>query len=344
MRNNFFRLKRETDWIGMMFKFRTFLLMLVFLFCAVSCGVQEKSQEWMKPNGKIKVLSTIAMIDDMIKRIGGNYVDATTLIKGELDPHSYQLVKGDDEKLAFADIIFYNGLGLEHGPSLHHYLETNSKAIGLGDQLQREHPELILTYNGQLDPHIWMDVSLWGRTLIYIADALAKKDPSHSAFFYENATKLGKDLENLHEEIRSKMQEIPEQQRYLVTSHDAFNYFTRSYLAENKEIQDHSWQKRFAAPEGLAPESQLSVAEIQFIIDYLSMHQIHMLFPESNVSKDSIRKIVEAGTSKGLNLKIAGDFLYADAMGKAGSDGDTYMKMMTHNANTIAHYLWNNYP
>jgi manganese/zinc/iron transport system substrate-binding protein len=76
----------------------------------------------------------------------------------------------------------------------------------------------------------------------------------------------------------------------------------------------------------------------------MAKYQIHVLFPESNVSRDSIKKIVESGREKGLNLKIAQEPLYADAMGKPGSDGDTYIKMIQHNAKIIAHYLKNNLP
>jgi manganese/zinc/iron transport system substrate-binding protein len=316
--------------------------LILLLFGA--CSKEKTTHAWMTPNGKIKVLSTLSMIDDLVKQIGGEYVDSIPLIKGELDPHSYQLVKGDDEKLAFADLIFYNGLGLEHGPSLHAALEKSNKAISLGDKIRSTQPELILYYQGQIDPHIWMDISMWARTVPYIVKALASKDPQHADVFRVNGEKLLQNMSQLHRNIRNEMMQIPQQQRYLVTSHDAFNYFTRAYLAEENELNDGSWQKRFAAPEGLAPESQLSVAEIQFIIDYLAKHHIHMLFPESNVSKDSIRKIVAAGKDKGLNLKMATDFLYADAMGKPGSDGDSYLKMIKHNADTIARYLHNNYP
>ena len=319
------------------------LLLFLWLTC-FACSGERTHHSWMTPNDKVKVLSTIAMIDDLVRQIGGEYVDSTTLIKGELDPHSYQLVKGDDEKLAFAEIIFYNGLGLEHGPSLHHSLEKSGKAVGLGDKIREENPQLILFYNGQIDPHIWMDISMWARTIPSIVKALSEKDPLHASIYQANAEKLLQQMLQQHQEIRAEMLQIPENQRYLVTSHDAFNYFTRAYLAEQQELIENSWQKRFAAPEGLAPESQLSTAEIQFIIDYVSKHGIHMLFPESNVSKDSIRKIVEAGKEKGLNLKLATDFLYADAMGKPGSDGDSYLKMIKHNADVIAHYLRKNYP
>lgn len=326
-----------------MFKKLKCFLFIGLMFC-MACGTARTQKTWMSPNGKIKVLSTIAMIDDLVRQIGGEYVDPVTLIKGELDPHSYQLVKGDDEKLAFADIIFFNGLGLEHGPSLQQYLDKSKKAVGLGNRIREKHPELILYYNGQVDPHIWMDIMMWARTIPYIVEILSEKDPQHASLYQENGDKLLSEMQALHKNIREEMLEIPQQQRYLVTSHDAFNYFSRAYLAEESEIKENTWQKRFAAPEGLAPESQLSTAEIQYIIDYMHQHQIHMLFPESNVSKDSIRKIVDAGKEKGLNLKLATDFLYADAMGKPGSDGDTYLKMIKHNADTIAKYLRKNYP
>lgn len=319
-------------------KFFLFLLLL-------SCQPAKTSpSNWMQPNGKIKVLSTLAMIDDIVKQIGGEYVDSISLIKGELDPHSYQLVKGDDEKLKFASLIFYNGLGLEHGPSLHQYLAHNPKAIGLGDKIQEKDKDIIITQNGQIDPHIWMDVSLWKKIVPLIEEELKKIDPAHAEVFHANSLQLEQKMDDLHKEIHTQLQHIPSKQRYLVTSHDAFNYFTRGYLAEENELPGNDWQKRFQAPEGLAPESQLSVAEIQWIINYMQKYSIHMLFPESNVSRDSINKIVSAGKEKGLNLKIANAFLYADAMGKAGSTGDTYLKMMKYNADTIEHYLLQNYP
>ena len=316
----------------------------ILILVLVGCAGKSNYAQWMQSSGKIKVLSTTAMIDDVVRQVGGEYVDGITLIKGELDPHSYQLVKGDDEKLMYADIIFYNGLSLEHGPSLQKALEENPKAVGLGNKIQAQNPELILSYKGQIDPHIWMDVSMWARTVPYIVETLSQKEPAHAEVFQRNGEILLQKMKELHQVIRDEMHNIPASQRFLVSSHDAFNYFTRAYLAEESELKDHTWQKRFAAPEGLAPESQLSTADIQAIIDFVQLHDIHMLFPESNVSKDSIRKIVAAGKDKGIYLKIADEFLYADAIGAPGSDGDSYLKMIDHNGRVIAKFLRQNYP
>lgn len=321
------------------FVLKAFLFLLV-----VGCSNEHKNRqsemkEFRSKNGKIKALSTIAMIEDLVSQVGGDYVDSMVLMRGDLDPHSYQLVKGDDEKLAYADVVFYNGLGLEHGPSLQKFLETNPKAFGLGNKILEHYPSLILKAQGQLDPHIWMDVSIWMKTIPFIVEVLSSRDPSHAETFRSNGQRLIEKLQESHEAIKKAMEAIPEEKRYLVTSHDAFNYFTRAYLASAQEKIEGTWMKRFAAPEGLAPESQLSASHIQQIIDYLTLHNVHVIFPESNVSKDSIRKIVSAGKEKGLDITIAPCCLYADAMGEPGSDADSYQKMIHHNVEWIIKYL-----
>lgn len=318
------------------------IIFVCFLFLLSSCQPSSSdTRKWMEQNGKLKVLSTTAMIHDLVRQIGGDFVDSCTLIKGELDPHSYQLVKGDDEKFLFADLIFYNGLGLEHGPSLQHTLQKNPKAVPLGNFIQKQDASLILHVNGQPDPHIWMDVSLWSKTVPYIVQALSQKDPAHAEAFQKNGDLLLSKLLETDKEMKSLLQKIPDKQRYLVTSHDAFNYFARQYLASPEERHNGQWSNRFQAPEGLAPDSQLSTVDIQHIIQHVTKYQIHVLFPESNISKDSIRKIVSAGKEKGLDLSIAEVTLYGDAMGASGSDGETYVKMMLHNAHTIAKELRN---
>lgn len=319
-------------------------LILFFLLVLSLCGCQDslRQQElnrWMQEKEKIRVLSTIAMIDDLVSIIGGDKVNTYVLISGQLDPHSYQLVKGDDEKISAAEIIFFNGLNLEHGPSLKKTLYGKHNAIGLGDEIYREEPEKILKWNGQIDPHIWMDVSLWSDTIPHIVSALSRYDPENKDFYQENGMKLKSELLKLHQNIYNRLQDIEPEKRYLVTSHDAFNYFAKAYLATEDELKSNTWQKRFQAPEGLAPDSQLSAIDIQNVVDHLQKHHIQVIFPESNVSQDSIRKIVSAGNEKGLDVTIAKCPLYADAMGSQGSQGDTYMKMVDYNAKLIGLYL-----
>lgn len=325
-------------------KMKSLLCGLIALLVLIGCSERHQArqtqfQQWIQNNEKVKVLSTTAMIDDLVRQVGGDHVDTLTLIQGELDPHSYQLVKGDDEKLAFAQLIFYSGLGLEHGPSLQHYLARNPKAVSLGDRLHQQKASQIIYVNGQKDPHIWMDISLWAQTVPFIVEALSKQDPAHAKTYQVNGQKLQAEMAKVHQEVKEIMHQVPADKRYLVTSHDAFNYFARAYLAEEGEVESGAWEKRFAAPEGLAPESQLSTTNIKEIIHYLKLHQIHLLFPESNVSRDSIKKIVQAGKEEGLDVKIACCALYGDAMGHPGSEGDSYLKMIRYDARTLSIHM-----
>lgn len=321
-----------------------YILILIVTGCDRQEGHQEAFRKWIQNNGKIKVLSTTAMIDDLVRRIGEDRIDSLVLIQGELDPHSYQLVKGDDEKLTFADVIFYNGLGLEHGPSLHRHLVQNDKALGIGDLVEKTDPDLIIKVNGQKDPHIWTDISLWVKAIPGIVAKLSEKDPEHARQFLDNGNRLESDLMQVHRRVEEIMHEIPSDRRFLVTSHDAFNYFTRAYLSEKSERSTGEWKKRFAAPEGLAPESQLSTTDIRAIIDHMKQYHIRLLFPESNVSRDSIKKILLAGQAHGLQLEIVCCPLYGDAMGPVGSEGDSYAKMIEYNAKTIAKYMKSGVP
>ncbi len=311
----------------------------VFVSCQGRCEQGTPHQQWFVPDGRLKVLSTTAMIHNLVEEIGGDSVDGAVLICGELDPHTYQLVKGDDEKLAFADLIFHNGLGLEHGPSLQYYLVGSGKAVSLGDAVRKAHPRKILYFQRQLDPHIWMDISLWAQTIDPIVEALSQADPDNAEGYRTRGDALYLKMIELHNTVKEILQEIPGDKRFLVTSHDAFNYFAKAYLATDEERAEDSWQHRFEAPEGLAPESQISVSDIRKIIEHLEKHRINVLFAESNVSKDSIRKIVSAGNEKGLKLKIAEEPLYGDAMGAKGSGADTYQMMILHNAKTLRRHL-----
>lgn len=328
-----------TKWIAPLFV----SIALLVLCCQCSSADQAERhaylKSWLEDNGKIKTLSTTCMVSDLVTKVGGDYVDNLCMIGPELDPHSYQLVKGDDEKLAFAQIVFYSGLGLEHGPSLHNYLAGNEKAVSLGDAIAKASPGAIIEVDGQTDPHIWMDISLWRQALPAIVQALSDHDPAHAEVFRANAEKLYQQLDKAHQEVKRELAGVPDNKRYLVTSHDAFNYFARAYMGTPEELKTNAWMQRFQSPEGLAPDSQLSSKHIQEILSHLKKYRIHIIFPESNVSKDSLRKLVQAGKEQGLNIRLADEPLYADAMGPTGSEAESYTGMLLHNARTLQQFM-----
>lgn len=304
-------------------------MMKNLLFCllfAVSCTQNPAADAtWFSDNGKVKVLSTIAMIDDLVTQIGGDRIDSTALVRGELDPHSYELVKGDDEKFARADIVFYNGLGLEHGPSLRHQIAQAPYSVAVSQSIDRAQ---IVQVDGQDDPHIWMDIGLWVQTVEPIVETLCAYDPAHAQEYRTRGEALVAQMKQADAAIFARLQAIPSSKRYLVTSHDAFNYFTRHYLADPGEA---GWQVRCAAPEGLAPEAQMSVRDVLAIMSHVEEFGVTVLFPESNVSKDALKKIVSAATNRGHPLRLCHETLYGDAMGDV-----SYLEMIEHNVNVIA--------
>lgn len=311
------------------------------LLLVSSCGPHEAPfaptsfEEWAKATDRVRVLSTTAMIDDIVGHVGKDRIVHIPLFAGEIDPHSYELVKGDDEKLARAQVIFYNGLGLEHGASLRYQLQSHSHAIALGDAVKAAHPDAILSIDHEIDPHIWMDISLWSEIIPTIVQSLSEIDPEGASYFEANGDELLQQMLAEHEKVRGALQQVPAALRYLVTSHDAFNYYTRAYLAAPTETSQADWQQRFEAPEGLAPDGQLGATDIQDIVAHLAAFDIHVIFPESNVSRDSLKKILDAAQQKGLTVRIAEGMLYADAMGSKESGAGTYLEMIAHDAQVM---------
>ncbi|MBI3211220.1 MAG: zinc ABC transporter substrate-binding protein [Simkania negevensis] len=328
------------------FKAFPFLFLFFFLFASVSScakggnGGKGSLNEWMEDHGKVKVLSTLAMIDDLVAQVGGEVIDHISLFVGEIDPHSYELVKGDDEKLARADLIFYLGLGLEHGASLRYYLENRKEAIALGEGVYQKEKEQFIFVEGQIDPHIWMDITLFTKVIDPIVLELSLKDPSHASLFRENGEKLKKRMFDTDRRLKEVMSKIPLERRYLVTSHDAFNYFTRHYLADEEHPEE--WKKHFIAPEGLAPEGQMSSLDIQKVSDFLCNYQVSVIFPEANVSRDSLTKIVSVCRKRGLEVEIAKTHLFGDTMqGRSRNGEGGYLKMMEHNVKVLSYYFSN---
>ena len=303
--------------------------------CSSGSDQKEAIKRYFEVNGNLKVLSTTPMIEDFVREIGGGQVDSLSLIQGDLDPHSYELVKGDGEKIENADVIFSSGLGLEHGASLRFRLK-NSGTVALGDYLFESNPELFIMIDGCVDPHFWMDIALFARVIDPIVQELSAKDKKHGPVFEERGKALKNRLLSFDQACFEKMQSLPESKRFLVTSHDAFRYFTRKYLAETNEKE---WFKRVASPEGLAPDGQMSTFDIQRVCDFLFDQDVRVVFPETNVNRDALNKILSICREKGLSVKISDIPLYGDAMGSRGTGADTYLQMMEHNISTLYHFF-----
>ncbi len=320
-----------------------FLCVLFLTSCSSSKNqhstLQADASSSQTQDQKIHVLCTTGMIRDLVQQIGKDHITTEVLIKENLDPHTYELVKGDGEKLSEASIIFYNGLGLEHSPHLFMHLKKHPNSHALGDYIASKFPNELIYVDQQVDPHIWMNVALWKESIDLIVQVLLKEDPNNSEVYLSNAHILSNEMSQTHHTIMSMLQELPENQRYLVTCHDAFNYFTKVYLSTTEEAKSEVWRERCKSPEGLSPDSQLSLADIQEVVQHLKKHDIQMVFPEANVNLNSIKKIMEATKKMGLSVHVSPYYLYADSLSKKGEPQDTYLKMIHYNAEIISKCL-----
>lgn len=307
--------------------------MVVFL---TACGLSETKKssadlnKWVKDDGKVRVLATTAIVEDLVKRIGSDNVKVIAIINGDLDPHSYEVVKGDGEKFTYADVVFANGLMLEHSASMQYQLKHHKNVVFLGDELLKKHPQEIIYVDGQLDPHIWMDLSLWKECIDLVEKKLSQIDPLHKDLYQERAANVRRAFSRMDAQMKERMQKIPEERRYLVTSHDAFNYYVRRYFA----LPNEDWRVRMKALQGLAPDEQISVLQVKEIVNHVCQYNIEVIFPESNLSQDSLEKVKEACQKRGKKIALAKDTLYGDTLG-----GRDYLEMLEHNMHVLEENL-----
>lgn len=272
----------------------------------------------------IRVVATVGMVADTVSAIGAGEVTVETIIGAGGDPHLYKAAPKDVMMLAEADMIFYNGLFLEG--KMAEILGRYSKqkpVIAVGESLDRSSLLQPPEFEGHPDPHIWMDVSLWAKTVPAVRDALSTYRPQLKEFFTKNADAYLVQLEALHVEVRGHIAAIPRERRVLVTAHDAFNYFGRAYDIDVRGIQ------------GISTESEAGLKDINSLVDFLVERKIPSVFVESSVSEKNVMALVEGARSRGHKVGVGGE-LFSDAMGAAGTPEGTYLGMIRHNAVTVS--------
>lgn len=300
-------------WIG--------LFLVISLMFVSACSKQTSNEE--NNEGKIVVTTTIGQIADAAKNIGGEKVVVNSLMGPGTDPHLYKATQGDIAKLEKADIIFYSGLHLE-GKMLD-VLERINKTKPTYAIAEAIDKESLLSANGgsyAYDPHVWFDINLWKQALEEVKLGLIEVDPDNKAYYEENAEEYFAKLDELHAYAAEEMERVPNEQRVLVTAHDAFGYFGRAFDMEVMGLQ------------GLSTDSEYGLGDVQKLVDTLVKRNIKAVFVESSISERSINAVIEGAKKKGHDVKIGGE-LFSDAMGEDGSEEGTYIGMYKHNVKTI---------
>lgn len=278
-------------------------------------------------NDKLLVVTTIGQIADAAKNIGGDWIDVVPLMGAGVDPHLYVASEGDVIALQEADVILYNGLFLE--AQMNGILEQIAEykiAVPAAERIPAERLLASPIYPDEHDPHVWFDVQLWMHVIEAVRDTLMAADPAHAADFATNAEAYLAQLEELDAYVREQAARIPEEQRILITAHDAFNYFGRAYGFDVLGLQ------------GISTQSEASTADVQDLAQTIVERQVPAVFIESSVPVRNVEALQEAVQASGHDVSIGGQ-LFSDAMGSPGTPEGTYIGMVRYNIDTIVSAL-----
>ncbi len=276
----------------------------------------------------IRVVTTVGMITDLVENVGGDRVEVTGLMGPGVDPHLYKASEGDVIRLAGADVVFYNGLHLEaRMGKVFERMRGRVRAVAVTDQIPRDRlRDWEEEAEGQYDPHVWFDVTLWMKAVEQVRDTLIDMDPPHAAAYRANAARYLAELEELDRYVRKRAAEIPKPQRVLITAHDAFNYFGQAYGFEVRGLQ------------GISTASEAGTGDVRELADFIAGRRIRALFVESSVPERNIEAVQAAVRARGFEVRIGGE-LFSDAMGDPGTVEGTYVGMVRHNIDTIVDAL-----
>lgn len=269
----------------------------------------------------LNVVVTIGMIADVAQNIGGACITVTALMRPGVDPHLYRASEGDVSTLLEADLIFYGGLHLEaRMADIFEEMPGDTLTVAVSEAVPED--QRLTVSEGQYDPHVWMDVSLWRLAAARIQSTLVTLDPDDAALYNANADAYLSEMDTLHTYVGEQIATIPEGQRVLVTAHDAFQYFGRAYEIE------------VFAPQGISTVTEAGVEDIRRTIDVVVEREIPAVFVETSVPADVVEAILEGVQARDHSIVIGGS-LYSDAMGETGTPDGTYLGMIRHNVDTI---------
>ena len=298
--------------------------LIILTLSIIILGCKNEKQT----DGKLNVVTTTTMITDLVKNIGGDFINVNGLMGSGVDPHLYKASEGDVTKLVNADIIFYNGLHLE-GKLVEVFEKMGNQAktpIALAEGIDKSTLIGSDYFASNYDPHVWFNIDYFKQFAKEVTKVLSEKDPKNAADFVENEKQYLEKLNKLQARISTTIETLPKDKRILVTAHDAFNYFGKTYGFQVVGLQ------------GLSTATEAGVQDVQKLATFIIDNNVKAIFVESSVPKRTIEALQAAVKSKDHEVTIGGT-LYSDALGNAGTVEGTYIGMFDYNVNTIVNAL-----
>ncbi len=265
---------------------------------------------------KLTVATTFTVIADIVSNVGGDAVDVVSITKPGAEIHNYQPTPRDLLRVRDADIVFWNGLGLEL------WFEKFMRRIKNAEQVVvsagvEEIPIAKGPYRNKPNPHAWMSPAA---VLVYIENiraALVARDPDNAQTYNQNAVDYAQQITALVEPLKAKISEIPEQSRWLATSEGAFSYLAR----------DFGLGEIFLWP--INADAQGTPQQVRQMIDAVRENKIPAVFSESTVSDKAARQVArETGVRYG-------GVLYVDSLSEPDGPVPTYLELLRLTTETI---------
>jgi zinc/manganese transport system substrate-binding protein len=271
------------------------------------------------------VVVTTTQLGDIVRQVAGADAQIHQLLQANSDPHEYEPRPADVQATAGAKLV------VESGNELDHWMGEVVKEAG-GNPVELaiapDHTPYKVAGEAEVgeerpaskfDPHWWHDPRNVESAVGTIRDELSKVAPGNGATYKANADAYVAKVKTLDAGIEACMQQVPAGERKLVTSHDAFNYFTKRYgiTVVGAVIPSQSTQ------------AQPSAGEIAKLAAVVRREQVKAVFPESSINPDLAKTLARETGAK------ADYVLYGDTLGPEGSAGDTYLKMEAANADAM---------
>lgn len=265
------------------------------------------------------VVATASIMADMADNIGGDFIEVRSIVPIGGDPHIYDATPEDAKLAESADLILMNGLTFEGW--LGELIENSGSDASIVTITDGVDAISSLTYQNATDPHAWMDPQLGLVYIKNIHDALVILMPEHEEELTFNYNVYKQQLEDLHQYCKNRISEIPESQRILITSHDAFQYFGRKYGLQLEAIM------------GTSTDAEVQTSDIRRISDIISDSNVPAVFIESTINPKLLQQIADD------NGAVIGGQLYSDSLSDEEGPASTYIKMIEHNTNVIVDAL-----
>lgn len=279
---------------------------------------------------KIPVVASFSILADMVREVGGDLVEVTSLVGPDSDAHGFEPTPADAKKLAQAKLVVVNGLNFEGWTN--RLIKSSGykgevviaskgvKTIHLPSTSKKEnksHGHNHSHQHGDVDPHAWQSLDNAKIYVQNITAGLLRALPTQSQQIKAREQAYLQQLEDLNQKARSSFASIPPEKRRAITSHDAFGYLARAYGIQ------------FFSPQGWSTDREASAADVARINRQIREQKITALF----VEKSSDGRLLEQ-IAKDTGVKIGGT-LYSDSLSASGTGADTYLKMYAHNVDTL---------